>query len=100
MTGEMTLRGSVLPVGGIKEKILAAKRQGINNIILSTNNEKEIKQIKDDYMQGLAFHYVSRVEDVTELALEEKEVMQALNVNNPEFALQSSNGIQHQPAKT
>ncbi len=85
MTGEMTLRGSVLPVGGIKEKILAAKRQGITQIILSENNEKEIKQIKEDYIKGLNFHYVNRVEDVVGLALEKKQVREPLRVNNPEF---------------
>ena len=90
MTGEMTLRGSVLPVGGIKEKILAAKRMGINNIILSENNEKEIKQIKEDYIKGVQFHYVKRVEEVIELALETKQVPQAVQVNNPEFALQNN----------
>ena len=64
MTGEMTLRGKVLPVGGIKEKILAAKRAGINTIILSQENEKDIKEIKDIYIQGLEFHYVTTMEDV------------------------------------
>lgn len=64
MTGEMTLRGKVLPVGGIKEKILAAKRAGINTIILSTENEKEIKDIKEVYIEGLTFHYVKTMEDV------------------------------------
>ncbi len=85
MTGEMTLRGSVLPVGGIKEKILAAKRQGINHLILSANNEKEINQIKEDYIKGVQFHYVKRVEEVIEQALEKKQVKQPLAVNNPEF---------------
>ncbi len=64
MTGEMTLRGKVLPVGGIKEKILAAKRAGINTIILSAENEKEIKDIKEVYIEGLTFHYVKTMEDV------------------------------------
>ncbi len=64
MTGEMTLRGKVLPVGGIKEKILAAKRAGITTIILSQENEKDIKDIKEVYIKGLDFHYVQTMEDV------------------------------------
>ncbi|MBE6224398.1 MAG: endopeptidase La [Bacteroidales bacterium] len=64
MTGEMTLRGKVLPVGGIKEKILAAKRAGITTIILSQENEKDIKDIKEIYIKGLDFHYVQTMEDV------------------------------------
>ena len=64
MTGEMTLRGKVLPVGGIKEKILAAKRAGITTIILSQENEKDIKDIKEVYIKGLNFHYVQTMEDV------------------------------------
>lgn len=64
MTGEMTLRGKVLPVGGIKEKILAAKRAGIHTIILSAENEKDIKDIKEVYIKGLTFHYVNTMEDV------------------------------------
>ena len=64
MTGEMTLRGKVLPVGGIKEKILAAKRAGIDTIILSAENEKDIKDIKEVYIEGLTFHYVKTMEDV------------------------------------
>lgn len=64
MTGEMTLRGKVLPVGGIKEKILAAKRAGIDTIILSAENEKDIKDIKEVYIEGPTFHYVKTMEDV------------------------------------
>lgn len=70
MTGEMTLRGKVLPVGGIKEKILAAKRAGINTIILSAENEKDIKEIKEVYIKGLAFHYVKTMEDVIKFIFE------------------------------
>ena len=66
MTGEMTLRGKVLPVGGIKEKILAAKRAGINTIVLSAENEKDIKEIKEVYVKGLEFHYVKTMQDVIE----------------------------------
>ena len=64
MTGEMTLRGKVLPVGGIKEKILAAKRAGIKTIVLSSENERDIKEIKDIYIKGLTFKYVDTMEDV------------------------------------
>ena len=70
MTGEMTLRGKVLPVGGIKEKILAAKRAGINTIVLSAENEKDIKEIKEVYIKGLTFHYVKTMEDVIKFIFE------------------------------
>lgn len=66
MTGEITLRGRVLPVGGIKEKILAAKRAGINTIILSADNEKDIKEIKEIYLKGLNFKYVNNISEVLE----------------------------------
>ena len=69
MTGEITLRGKVLPVGGIKEKILAAKRAGITEIMLSDDNRKDIQEIRADYLEGLSFHYVRRVEDVLDYAL-------------------------------
>lgn len=69
MTGEITLMGKVLPVGGIKEKILAAKRAGVKDIIICKDNLKDIKDIKDIYIQGLDFHYVSDVKEVFELAL-------------------------------
>ena len=64
MTGEVTLRGKVLPVGGIKEKILAAKRAGVHTIVLSKENEKDINDIKDVYIEGLTFKYVNTIEDV------------------------------------
>lgn len=70
MTGETTLRGRVTPVGGIKEKILAAKRAGITELILSIDNEKDIAEIKPEYVEGLTFHYVRTNEEVLELALE------------------------------
>jgi ATP-dependent Lon protease len=69
MTGEITLRGKVLPVGGIKEKILAAKRAGITDIVLSNDNEKDIKEIKAEYLKGLKFHYVATMSEVIEFAL-------------------------------
>ena len=69
MTGEITLRGKVLPVGGIKEKILAAKRAGIKEIILCADNEKDILDIKQEYLKGLTFKYVTKMTEVLELAL-------------------------------
>jgi ATP-dependent Lon protease len=70
MTGEITLRGIVLPVGGIKEKILAAKRANVTDIILSEENRKDIHEIKADYIEGLQFHYITNMIDVIDLALE------------------------------
>ncbi|MBX3165567.1 MAG: endopeptidase La [Bacteroidetes bacterium] len=69
MTGEITLRGKVLPVGGIKEKILAAKRAGIKEIILCAANKKDVDDIKADYLKGLSFHYVTQMDEVLKLAL-------------------------------
>ncbi len=69
MTGEITLRGRVLPVGGIKEKILAAKRAGISEIILCEDNRKNIEEIKDIYLKGLTFHYVKNVKELLSIAL-------------------------------
>lgn len=69
MTGEITLRGKVLPVGGIKEKILAAKRAGIKEIILCADNKKDVDDIKPDYLKGLTFKYVSQMTEVLQLAL-------------------------------
>jgi ATP-dependent Lon protease len=68
MTGEMTLRGKVLPVGGIKEKILAAKRAGINTIIISEENRKDVEDIKEIYVKGLTFVYVRNIQDVIDAA--------------------------------
>ena len=74
MTGEITLRGKVLPVGGIKEKILAAKRAGIKEIILCKDNEKDIDEIKQEYLQGLTFHYVTEMEEVLKKAVTKEAV--------------------------
>lgn len=74
MTGEITLRGKVLPVGGIREKILAAKRAGITDVILCEENRKDIEEIKADYIKGLTFHYVSDVKEVIDLALLKEKV--------------------------
>lgn len=74
MTGEITLRGKVLPVGGIKEKILAAKRAGMKEIILCAENQKHVEEINKDYIAGLQFHYVKTMQDVIGLALEPAEL--------------------------
>lgn len=74
MTGEITLRGKVLPVGGIKEKILAAKRAGIKELILCKENEKDINEIKPEYLKGLVFYYVSDIQQVVDLALLREKV--------------------------
>lgn len=77
MTGEITLRGKVLPVGGIKEKILAAKRAKIKEIILCKENLKDIQEIKADYLKGLVFHYVSDMSEVIDLAITKQKVKNA-----------------------
>ena len=81
MTGEITLRGKVLPVGGIKEKILAAKRAGIKEIILCIDNEKDILDIKKDYLKDLTFHYVENMSEVLEVALTSQKVKNAIVMN-------------------
>ena len=80
MTGEITLRGKVLPVGGIKEKILAAKRAGITDIILCNENKKDIEEIKKNCLKGLTFHYVSTIKDVIDIALLPEKVADAINL--------------------
>lgn len=77
MTGEITLRGKVLPVGGIKEKILAAKRARIKEIILSSDNERDIKEIKEEYLKGLTFHYVTDMSEVIDIAITKQKVKNA-----------------------
>ena len=74
MTGEITLRGKVLPVGGIREKILAAKRAGIKDIILCKENKKDIEEIPSEYLKGLTFHYASDIQDVLDFALLKEKV--------------------------
>ena len=74
MTGEITLRGKVLPVGGLKEKILAGKRAGIKEYILCRDNEKDILEIKQEYLKGLTFHYVTDMEEVIRLAITNQDV--------------------------
>jgi ATP-dependent Lon protease len=77
MTGEITLRGKVLPVGGIKEKILAAKRARIKEILLSEDNRKDIEEIKEEYLRGLKFHYVKDMNDVIKIAITNTKVKNA-----------------------
>ena len=79
MTGEITLRGKVLPVGGIKEKILAAKRAGIKEIILCEENRKNIEEIQPVYLKGLTFHYVNDIKEVLDLALTDEKVNGAID---------------------
>ena len=74
MTGEITLRGKVLPVGGIKEKILAAKRAGIKDIIICEENRRNIESIPEMYLTGLTFHYVNDIKDVIDTALLDEKV--------------------------
>ncbi|GHE51757.1 MULTISPECIES: endopeptidase La [Roseivirga] len=78
MTGEITLKGNVLPVGGIKEKILAARRAGIKEVILSVRNEKDVQEIGEQYLKGLQFHFVEKAEEVLEIALLDQKVANAI----------------------
>ncbi len=82
MTGEITLRGDVLPVGGIKEKILAAKRAEINEIILCHKNKCDIEEIEFRYLKGLKFHYVKNMKEVLDIALSKEKVSHAINLMN------------------
>ena len=80
MTGEITLRGRVLPVGGIKEKILAAKRAGITDIVICKENKKDIEEIPTQYVNGVEFHYVENIQDVWDFALTDEKVENAVNI--------------------
>ena len=84
MTGEITLRGKVLPVGGIKEKILAAKRAGITDIMLCEENRKDIEEIPEKYLKGVTFHYVKNVKDVWNFALTDELVDNPVKYTIPE----------------
>jgi ATP-dependent Lon protease len=81
MTGEITLRGKVLPVGGIKEKVLAAKRAGIKEIILCESNRKDIDAIASNYRTGLTFHYVKDMMEVLEIALTTQKVINPVDLS-------------------
>ena len=80
MTGEITLRGKVLPVGGIKEKILAAKRAGVRDILISKENLKDIEEVKDIYVRGLEFRYVNNIMDVIDQSLLKQKVDKAMKI--------------------
>jgi len=80
MTGEVTLRGKVLPVGGIKEKILAAKRANISEIVMSKANEKDLKEIEENYLKGLNFVFVNEMKEVVDYALTKQKVKEALRL--------------------
>jgi len=92
MTGEITLRGKVLPVGGIKEKILAARRVGITDIIISKDNKNDILQIKDIYLKGLRFHYVDYIIDVLDYVLLKQKVKNPVHFTIPGQVPASDNG--------
>lgn len=81
MTGEITLRGKVLPVGGIKEKMLAAKRARLTDIVLSKENKKDIEEIKPEYIKGLTFHFIDEMSEIKSLALLNERVGNPLNLN-------------------
>ena len=74
MTGEITLRGKILPVGGIKEKILAAKRAGITDIVMCKENKKDIEEIPNIYLKGVTFHYAENILDVWNFALTDEKI--------------------------
>ena len=84
MTGEITLRGKVLPVGGIKEKILAAKRAGITDIVMCKDNKKDIDEIPEKYLKGVEFHYVENVEEVWDFALTDELVDDPMDLSIPD----------------
>lgn len=83
MTGEITLRGKVLPVGGIKEKILAAKRAGIKEIIMCRKNQKDLEEINESYIKGLSVHFVETVDEVLALALLNQKVKNPISLEIP-----------------
>jgi ATP-dependent Lon protease len=93
MTGEITLRGKVLPVGGIKEKILAAKRAGITDIILCKDNCKDIEQIPQEYLKGVTFHYVENVAEVWNLALTDEIVEHPIDFSITEERKEENNDL-------
>jgi len=99
MTGEITLRGKVLPVGGIKEKILAARRAGIRDIVLSAENKKDIEEISKEYLKDLKFHYVTEMIEVVEFALLKEKVNAALDVRYFPEGRTEKNGFEELPVK-
>lgn len=93
MTGEITLRGKVLPVGGIKEKILAAKRAGITDIVICKDNRKDIEEIPEVYLQGVEFHYVENVQDVWNFALTDEQVDHPVNLKVEDRSPKDTNEV-------
>ena len=83
MTGEITLRGKVWPVGGIREKILAAKRAGITDIVICRDNKKDIEEIPQEFLKGVSFHYVENVQDVWDFALTDEKVKNPIDLTIP-----------------
>jgi ATP-dependent Lon protease len=81
MTGEITLRGDVLPVGGIKEKVLAAKRSGIKEVVLCDRNRKDVDDIHADYLKGLTFHYVKTMKEVLDIAITDEDVVDLVKLS-------------------
>jgi ATP-dependent Lon protease len=92
MTGEITLRGVVLPVGGIKEKILAARRANISEVILCEDNRKDVEEINQDYLAGMTFHYVQQMKDVLKLALTKNLVSNPVKVEVPQEKVAEKKG--------
>jgi ATP-dependent Lon protease len=90
MTGEITLRGKVLPVGGIKEKILAAKRARVKDVILSIENKSVIEDIRKDYIRGLNIIYIDRMIEVVDVALLKDKVKDPLILDVPDIRLQDN----------
>jgi ATP-dependent Lon protease len=80
MTGEITLRGKVLPIGGVKEKILAAKRAGITTILLCETNKKDVEEITKNYLKDVSFHYVKNMLEVIDFALLDEKVINPVNM--------------------
>lgn len=93
MTGEITLRGVVLPVGGIKEKILAARRANITDVILCHENRKDVEEINQDYLKGMRFHYVQHMHEVLKLALTNEKVKQAIKLEVPKTQQKSKETV-------
>ncbi len=91
MTGEITLRGRVLPVGGIKEKILAAKRAGIKEIIMCRDNKKDVDDIPAQYLKGVTFYYVDKMLEVLDLALMAEKVQNPLHLHTDETSVKHEN---------
>ena len=83
MTGEITLRGKVLPIGGVKEKMLAAHRFGLRTIILSKDNEKDLTDIPEEVREDLTIHTVDTIDEVLQIALEEKPKNEEMNAETP-----------------